>query len=250
MDEAHENVRMARRLFTAELERSGYQGVMGVAGFRRVYRELMPVQQTKLREMCRGRVQTFLKEGFILCLGVAFPESAIDCIDAKYADGSIDRRTWNRYATEYRKLNDVLNTMAVYLAEQLHGTPIPATVEGIAGKIRRVDEYYGMTVSHRVIAEQAGVGWRGKNELIVHDAFSCALRFAAVFTTLPLVEGKKVVNGCGGCKACLDACPLLRNKESLEQFREGCRKYIMRLQLDADVCGKCIKACYNKDKVK
>ena len=103
-----------------------------------------------------------------------------------------------------------------------------------------------MTVSHRVIAENAGLGWRGKNELIVNDTSSCALRFASVLTTLPLIQDRKVENLCGVCDACLKACPLLRNKEKLENYREGCRRYIIQLDLDADVCGKCIKACYRQ----
>jgi len=247
MDDAHDNVRRAMQLVTSELAKRGYQSVIGVADVNQVFRALMPVQQTTLQAMCHARFPRFLKEGSILCVGAALPESAIACIDAKHADGTIDRQTWNRYAAEYRNLNRVLNTVTTHVATWAHGIPLPATIEGIAGSIHRVDEYYGLTVSHRVIAEQAGVGWRGKNELIVHDVFRCALRFAAVLTTIPLPPSEKVVNRCGDCEACLDACPVLRHKETHEDFRESCRQYILRLQLDADVYGKCIKACCYAD---
>jgi epoxyqueuosine reductase len=101
-----------------------------------------------------------------------------------------------------------------------------------------------MTVSHRVVAENAGLGWRGKNELIVNEKFSCALRFASVVTSLPLSHGEKIKASCGECKACLEACAYLGNKEKLENYREDCRRYIVKLGLEREVCGKCIKACY------
>jgi epoxyqueuosine reductase QueG len=221
-------------------------GVIGVAGFKNVYRELMPVQQNRLKEVCNGRFQNFMKEGSIIYLGIAYPEYAIDCIDVKFDDGTIDKNTWNVYAREYHKLSRILNNISRSFSERFQGIPIPTTIEGVASKIQNVEEYYDMTVSHRVIAENAGLGWRGKNKLIVNDAFSCALRFASVLTAFPLIQSRKVENLCGTCDACLEACPFLRNKERLENYREGCRQYIMQLNLDADVCGKCIRACYRQ----
>jgi epoxyqueuosine reductase QueG len=100
-------------------------------------------------------------------------------------------------------------------------------------------------VSHRVAAEQSGVGWRGKNELIVNPRFSCAVRLASVLTTLPLRRTPTTM-GCGDCHACLDACAILRNKEKLRNYREQCRLYLVSLGLVSDVCGKCVKACYRE----
>ena len=136
--------------------------------------------------------------------------------------------------------------MSKGISERFNGVPILATIEGFASKIQSVEEYYELTVSHRVIAENAGLGWRGKNELIINDRFSCALRFASVSTTFPLIHQRKVENLCGICDACLNACPFLKNKERLENYRESCRRYITQLKLDDDVCGKCIKSCYHQ----
>lgn len=246
MEKIQKNFQMVKSLFNTELERISYKGVVGVAGFKTVYHELMPVQRKKLKELCNGQFQKFLKEGSIICLGIACPEYAIDCIEAKFGDGTIDRNTWNIYSREYHRLNRILEDISRVLSERLHGISIPATIERTASKIKHVEEYYGMTVSHRVIAENAGLGWRGKNELIVNEKFSCTLRFASILTTLPLIQGRKAENLCGVCDACLKACPFLRNKEKLENYRDGCRRFIIRLNLGADVCGKCIKTCYRQ----
>ena len=246
MERTQKNFQMVRSLFNTELERVGYYGVIGVAVFKNVYQELMPVQQNKLKEICNGHFQSFVNEGSIICLGIAYPEDVIDCIDFKFDDGTIDRNRWNFYAKEYHNINKILNDISKGISERFNGTPILATMEGIASKIQSVEEYYELTVSHRVIAENAGLGWRGKNELIVNDKFSCALRFASVLTTFPLIHSRKVENLCGICDACLEACPFLKNKEKLENYRESCRRYLIQLELEADVCGKCIKSCYRQ----
>jgi epoxyqueuosine reductase QueG len=146
------------------------------------------------------------------------------------------------YADEYNKINGFLDVIAGEIADSFGGIPIQATVEGIS--VKNVEEYYEMTVSHRVIAENAGLGWRGKNGLVVNEKFSCAIRFASVITDLPLIHGRKVKASCGECEACLKSCSFLKNKDKLEDYRENCRRYILKLGLRSEVCGKCIKACY------
>jgi epoxyqueuosine reductase QueG len=220
----------------------GYYGVFGVAEFKKVYGALMSVQKVKLEDIYGEQFRDLIMSGSFICIGIAFPEYAVDCIDARLSDGTIDRHKWNIYADEYNKINGFLNAIAEEIADSFGGIPIQATVEGI--RVKNVEEYYGMTVSHRVIAENAGLGWRGKNELVVNEKFSCAIKFASVITDLPLIHGEKVETSCGECEACLKSCPFLKNKDKLEDYRENCRKYILKLGLKAEVCGKCIKACY------
>jgi len=238
------NFQRLRNFFDEELSGIGYDGVVGIAEFRRVYCDLMPIQRSKLEGFCHGQFKILMKKGSIICIGIAYPEQVIDCIDVRLDDRMVDKKAWNTYAREYHKLNRLLNDISKGIANRFGGIPIAATVEGIA--VRNVEDYYGMTISHRVIAENAGLGWRGKNELIVNEKFSCALRFASVITNLPLIHGEKVRVSCGECKACLDACPFLKNKDKLDNYRESCRRYIVQLGLEGAVCGKCVKACYRQ----
>jgi hypothetical protein len=242
--EGIQNFQSVKSFFRQELAAIGYDGVIGVAEFNRVYDDLMPVQRDRLKDICNDHFQDLRKNGSIVCIGIAYPEHAIDCIDIWSTSGTVDKDTWNVYAREYHKLNRFLNDISKALGALLGGVYIPATVEGIA--VKNVEQYYGATVSHRVVAQNAGLGWRGKNELIVNERFSCALRFASVITNLPLVHGRKVRVSCRECEACLKACPFLRNKDKLENFRESCRTYIIQLGLEAEVCGKYIKACYRR----
>ena len=236
------NSQRVKSFFSQRLAEIGYNGVIGVAAFKRVHDGLSPVSRRRLAELCRGRFESLQKNGSIICIGIAYPEHVIDCIDVKFGDGSVDKDAWNVYAKEYHKLNRFLNKISGDLADSFDGISIPATVEGIV--IRNVEEYYEKTVSHRVVAENAGLGWRGKNELIVNEKFSCALRFASVITGFPLTYARRTETLCGNCEACLEVCPFLKNKDKLENYRENCRRYIAQLGLEGHVCGKCIKACY------
>lgn len=211
------------------------EGTLGAASYQEVYRQLMPVQQENLQKYGVGKS--------IIVLGLFHSDKAVKSINTR-KNGKLDKEAWNIYAGEYHELNRILNHAARILAEYVKGVPIPATLEGLATRINRVEDYYAATVSQRVSAECAGLGWRGKCELIVTEKKGCALRFASVICPQELPPGRKVDNQCGECMACLKVCPFLRKKHTLRNYREQCRRFIVTLRLDADVCGKCVKACY------
>lgn len=235
--------------FESKVKRFGYAGVLGVASFNRVYRELMPIQRTRLEVTCAEQFRFLMDRGSIICIGVAYPEHVIDCIGAESA-GLPDKETWSVYAREYRELNRVLDMISEKIANRFGGVVVPATIGGLAKKVSNVHEYDEMTISHRVVAENAGLGWRGKNELIINPKYSCALRFASIITTLTLPQSEKLPFKCGSCDACLGVCSFLRNKQKLEDYRENCRRFINSLGLESEVCGKCIIACYRKSMFK
>lgn len=244
--ERMKNFERIKNFFMERLSRINYEGVFGVARFNDVYNNLMPVQKEKLKEICGREFSEYMRDGSIICIGIAYPEYAINSIDVRLEDGRIDKDAWNVYAREYKKINSLLDDFSREIADAFGGIPVPATLEDV--DVKDVKEYYGMTISHRVVAEHAGLGWRGKNDLIVNERFSCALRFASIITNIPLVSGKRVETTCGLCEACLEICSFLKNKDELEDWRENCRRYIRNLRrelgLEGDVCGRCIKACY------
>ena len=236
-------IQEVKELFEKEGSARGLKGVLGIAPFREVYEALLPVQQRLLEEASGERLAPLVERGSVISIAYAYPEYALDAIAVKQGDG-YDKEEWNIYAEEYRRLNDALNETAARLAVETSGTAIPATVMGMASEINRVEDYYSMAISHRVAAEQSGIGWKGKNELIVNPNYGCAIRLASVVTDLALERTAPTPIGCGDCRACLDACPILGSKDRLENYREQCLRYIVSLGLKSDVCGKCVKACY------
>ncbi len=88
--------------------------------------------------------------------------------------------------------------------------------EEIIEKVDHVSDYYGMVVSHRVVAENAGIGWRGKNQLIVNERYSCAIRLASVILSLPLVHDARIHQILRPVKTEVTVtCPTLTNAPNL-----------------------------------
>jgi epoxyqueuosine reductase QueG len=239
------NLESVRRDLEAEASKHGLRCVLGVASFRAVHDRLLPVQSKKLREFTWERFDSLMKGGSFISIAFAYPEAVIDAISVEI-EGGFDLDTWGFYSDWYDRLNKALNETSEVIAGKTGGIAIPATMTGVSAKIGHVEDYYPLVVSHRVAAERSGVGWRGRNELIVNPTYSCAIRLASIITDIPLERTDSLPDGCGECRACLDACPFLANKDRLENYREQCRRYIVSLGLEHEVCGKCIKACYRE----
>lgn len=64
-------------------------------------------------------------------------------------------------------------------------------------------------VLEKALAVQAGLGWFGKNTLLIHRRFGTFTLLSGLFTTLDLPGSviSKRLPRCGSCQKCLDACP-------------------------------------------
>jgi len=145
----------------------------------------------------------------------------------------------------------LLKEISLKIARKFGGYAIPPTTETPTKEVSNVIDYFPKTISHRLVAEHAGIGWRGKNELLITEQFGPGVRLASILINIPIIQGKKKDSKCGACRECLEVCQFLNNKYGLIDYRENCRKYIYSLGLEHDVCGKCVKACiknsiYNK----
>ena len=61
---------------------------------------------------------------------------------------------------------------------------------------------------HKTVALKAGLGFIGKNNLLVTDQFGCAVMLGKVLTTAPFVTMSKVPKEpqCNDCSICVDVC--------------------------------------------
>ncbi len=63
-------------------------------------------------------------------------------------------------------------------------------------------------ILEKAIAEKAGLGWIGKNTLLLSKQAGSWFFLGEILTNLPLPHNQsKVVNRCGSCTACMDICP-------------------------------------------
>jgi epoxyqueuosine reductase QueG len=148
------------------------------------------------------------------------------------------------YKHHYRYVNMLLDRIAYRVSELIisHGRraiPIPASVI-IDWKSQRGH------LSHKEIGYLAGLGWRGKNNLLVHKRYGSSLRLVTVLTDCELPLSKPVEQDCGSCNACQPHCPVNAIKESPEDFdRDRCFQKVEEFskKIGVGICGLCLNRC-------
>jgi epoxyqueuosine reductase len=109
--------------------------------------------------------------------------------------------------------------------------------------------------NHKMAATSAGIGWVGKNGLLISPEHGPRLSLATVLTDAPLAPDAPVASGrCGACTLCRDHCPSgaitgaewSRHDPFVELVRLGlCRghKAAGRQTAGKPNCGLCITVC-------
>ena len=112
--------------------------------------------------------------------------------------GWISRYAWGRDYHEV--LWEKLNALSVSLAEKF--------LELFAARA------YADTgpIAERIFAKYAGLGWLGKNTLLLNEALGSWFFLGVIVTSLDLAPSLKLASSpqpdlCGNCRQCLDACP-------------------------------------------
>jgi epoxyqueuosine reductase QueG len=160
-------------------------------------------------------------------------------------EGIIDRPN-QMYLFHYKRVNILLDNAALkvmaYIQDQGYDAlPIHAS---------QVSDWEAMIghVSHKMIARYAGLGWIGRNILLVNPLYGSRVRYVSVLTDMPLkVDGEKE-DSCGLCKRCMAVCPAGAIKEDPKDFDlQACAQQLdyfrKKENLGQHICGICLKAC-------
>ena len=62
-------------------------------------------------------------------------------------------------------------------------------------------------VMERPLAQEAGLGWRGKHGCVINRTHGGWIFLGIIYTTLDIQEDGPAKNHCGSCTRCLDICP-------------------------------------------
>jgi len=215
------------------------KGIIGFASLANV--KLLPVQRSYLEK----KLAPFELNRPItaVSIGVFYTPEEIKSIPDCWVAKGAKSDNWNNYARACGEINRILNRISQDLAEKFSGIREQATVEGYTHKVRTVEEYYDLCLSHRVFAEEAGLGWRGKSGLIVSSENGPGLRLSTIFVPYEIKSAKRNFQGCGNCRLCIQVCPFLKGRKD---YRQGCLSRLKNIGLENEVCGICIRVCWEE----
>jgi epoxyqueuosine reductase len=155
------------------------------------------------------------------------------------------------YFHHYRQLNLFLDRAAFLIASRIQdlgyeALPVAASQVIDWGRQRG-------HVSHKAIARLAGLGWIGRNNLLVNPQYGAQIRLVSVLTTMPLDPAEPLPNGCGECRSCRVSCPANAIKDKPGDFDHiGCYEKLKEFRskglVSQFVCGLCVKACPRRSK--
>lgn len=81
-------------------------------------------------------------------------------------------------------------------------------------------------LSDRAVAERAGIGFSGKNTMIITEEFGSFVYLGEMITNIPFVPDRPVEDSCGDCRICLDACPTGALVEGGRLNAQKCLAYV------------------------
>lgn len=76
------------------------------------------------------------------------------------------------------------------------------------------------------LAEKAGLGWRGKHTLLIHQKRGSWFFLGEIYTNLPLTIDTPTSNHCGTCTSCINICPTQAITAPYEVDARRCISYL------------------------
>ncbi|MDD5005113.1 MAG: hypothetical protein PHS93_01240 [Candidatus Omnitrophica bacterium] len=172
-----------------------------------------------------------------ICIGVRL---------AKQVFKDIEDAPTKLYFHHYRMANLFLDQLAFMVANRIQrhdALALPIAASQIVDWQKQTAH-----VSHKKIGVLAGLGWIGRNNLLVNPEFGSQLRLVTVFTNLKIKADKPLDRDCKDCYDCLKVCPAHAIQKKKEDFKYlDCSEQLKEFQkaniVGQYVCGVCVKAC-------
>jgi epoxyqueuosine reductase QueG len=184
-----------------------------------------------------------------ISIGIVLPDSIVDHLPDRNDPNVSCEYKYHCYNTINDRLNLIASKLSSYLNQKDYRTlPIVAAE-------RTNDEDAIPTISHKMIAHIAGLGWIGKSCLLITQKHGPRVRFVTVLTNAPIeATNNPLEQQCNNCFECMRICPVQaikgvnyvigKPREDRFDFYK-CQEYFysMKKERKWDVCGMCLYIC-------
>jgi epoxyqueuosine reductase len=175
-----------------------------------------------------------------ICLGLRLSSSILS---------EMEEKPTKLYFHHYKIINSFLDQAALKLGNIIQkkgysALAIPAT--------QIIDwEKNTAHLSHRRLGVLAGLGWIGRNNLLVNEKLGSQFRLVSILTDMSLSIDKPSTKNCGSCRLCVRICPAGAIQETLADFNhqkcfEKLKSFQSQRQVEQFVCGVCVNVCRGK----
>lgn len=185
------------------------------------------------------QISESLVNGFdkAVCLGARLSASLLS---------EISNAPTRLYFHHYRTVNAYLDQTALKVCNFIQrkgfkALPIPASI---------ILDWEKQTahLSHKRLGVLAGLGWIGRNNLLVNEKIGSQFRLSTILTDMPLKLDKPVKKACGSCYLCVSICPAQAIKETPSDFDhikcfEKLKEFQKKRLVDQYICGVCVNFC-------
>jgi len=185
--------------------------------------------------MILGRTLEKLNQA--VCLGVRLSAGILD---------EIENAPTRLYFHHYKTINTLLDQVALKAGNYIQRKGYLA----LAIPASQIVDWQNQKahLSHKKIGYLAGLGWIGRNNLLVNKELGSQFRLVSVLTNMPLKIDKPTKQLCRDCRICLEVCPVGAIKEDPSDFDhlkcfEKLKDFQKQKLVDQYICGICVKAC-------
>uniref|UniRef100_A0A7C4UCU0 Epoxyqueuosine reductase n=1 Tax=candidate division WOR-3 bacterium TaxID=2052148 RepID=A0A7C4UCU0_UNCW3 len=184
-------------------------------------------------------VQNLLKKGLNrgIVIGYRLSKAILD---------EIEDHPTPEYYHHYRQVNMLLDQVGLKLTSFIQrkgfqSFPIPAS------QIVDWEKQKGI-LSHKHLGVLAGLGFIGRNNLLVNLDYGAQFRITSILTDIPLETNKPISLDCGECTRCINVCPANAISLKREEFNhiacfEKLKEFVKKKYTGQYICGICVKVC-------
>lgn len=194
-----------------------------------------------------------IKKDFMLAPDILKKVDKAVCLGVRLSGSILEEITdtpTRLYFHHYRTVNAMLDQTALKAANYIQkkgfvALPVPAS---------QILDWQSQKahLSHKRIGFLAGLGWLGRNNLLVNKNFGAQLRLVSILTDIPIKIDKPVKQDCAECCLCIKACPAEAIKKDPSGFDhkkcfEKLKDFQKRRLVDQYICGVCVNVCKGKE---